>query len=178
MSNETKEENIFDLTKLVPQETEFEVKKPVKIINQNERENLLKGFTELPNDKWDTLSPGNFIRYLRKDGAFRIGGTFKNSWVNSHGKNQGKKSIQLYANNKSFTTWNVILDDVETIWIRDDINSITNAENSTIKEKMNNQEETIDYLKNSVQQMKTDIQKINNEQKRIINLIKKLHGIK
>ena len=39
-------------------------------------------------------------------------------------------------------------------------------------------EETIQYLSKSLEQLKIDLLKMNNEQKRIINLIKKLHGIK
>ena len=49
---------------------------------------------------------------------------------------------------------------------------------SDLYEKINKQQENMNYMAKCLEQSKVDILKINNEQKRIINLIKKLHGIK
>jgi hypothetical protein len=47
-----------------------------------------------------------------------------------------------------------------------------------LQNTVNTMQETIQYMSKSIEQLKIDVLKNNNEQKRIINLIKKLHGIK
>lgn len=182
-SGKKKEENIFDLTKLAPIELDHEIKKTSSLINIDDQNKLLNGFVELLRDDWNNLTVNDYIRYLRKDGSFRRGGYFRNSWVGSYGKNKGKKCIQI-SSTRSFksTSWSICLDDIDKLWKCDEnIGVAATGEkkiDSILQEKINTHEETIQYMSKSIEQLKIDLLKINNEQKRIINLIKKLHGIK
>ena len=203
-------ENIFDLTKLAPIELDHEIQNVSNIITIDEQTKLLQGFVEVPFDDWGTLIYSDYIRYLRKDGTFRKGGYFKNSWIGTYGKNKDKSCIQLSAGSSiKSTTWSICFDDLDKIWKKENEFSARNSgggngcgggcvggggngcgggcvggggnEKNINTETLNmikSHEETIQYLSKSLEQLKIDLLKMNNEQKRIINLIKKLHGIK
>lgn len=176
----TQKENIFDLTKLAPIELDHELQQASTIINIDEQNKLLEDYTEILRDKWDNLKVSDCIRYLRKDGSFRRGGFFKNSWVGTYGKQKGKKCMQIGSNiTYKSTTWTICHDDIDKIWIKNNNKPSTSKESDNeLKNIINTQQETIEYMTKSIEQLKIDSLKINNEQKRIINLIKKLHGIK
>jgi hypothetical protein len=189
---ETKKENIFDLSKLAPIELDHEIQKSSSIITIDDQVKLLVGFNELPKSDWGTLKMNDFVRYLRKDGSFRRGGYFKNAWAGTYGKNNGKECIQL-SSSKSFkgNTWSVCHDDIDKIWKNADTQikgaSVNNTSSNgqdpknidpEILENISKNQESVEYMTKSMEQIKIDILKINNEQKRIINLIKKLHGIR
>lgn len=171
--------NIFDLTALVGIQNEQEMKKNTNIITPEEQQKMLKNYSEVESTEWDTIPISTHIRYLRKDGSFRVGGFVKNSWIGLYGASKGKKCLQLsssqdYKSNK----WSICLNDIEKIWKK---NTNDLSEKNSILELKNNiqsYKENIDYLIRTVEQNKIDISKINNEQTRIINLIKKLHNIK
>lgn len=171
-----KKENIFDLTK-VPIKAEQDVEKPN--LNANiEIQELTKGFVEISLEEWDCFKYNDFIRYLRKDGAFRKGGYFKNSWVGNYGKTNGKKCIQL-SSLPTFDgkTWQICQSDISKIWKKKVIDEQCGSDQKINNQMINENKESIQFLTKSVEQIKTDILRINNEQKRIINLIKKLHNI-
>jgi hypothetical protein len=189
---EIKKENIFDLSKLAPIELDHEIQKSSSIITIDDQVKLLVGFNEMPKSDWGTLKMNDFVRYLRKDGSFRRGGYFKNAWTGTYGKNNGKECVQL-SSSKSFkgNTWSVCHDDIDKIWKNADTQikgaSVNNTSNNgqesknidpEILENISKNQESIEYMSKSMEQIKIDILKINNEQKRIINLIKKLHGIR
>jgi hypothetical protein len=182
-----KNENIFDLSKLAQVELHHEVEQESKKINVDDQVKLLADYDEIKSDKWDTLVPGDHIRYLRLDGNFRRGGFFKNAWVSDHGPNSGKKCIQLassiynnnYGGNYKPNTWIICHRDIDKIWKKKSNVNLTSNENSNENQKkINENKEEISYLKKNIEQLKIDTLKINNEQKRIINLIKKLHGVR
>lgn len=180
----SEKENIFDLTKLIPMENEEELKKQVTTITSSDQERLLKGYVEAPSDEWEKFALNTHVRYLRKDGSFRRGGFVKNIWVGSIGKNTGKKTMQL-ASSLSFksTKWTIVLDDIDKIWKKNTTYDNSQQSESTadvgeLKITMTANTEAIEYLTKTVDQIKVDIAKINNEQQRIVNLIKKLHGIR
>jgi hypothetical protein len=170
MDNKIKKENMFDLTKLaISTEKQPEIKPSYeKKITLEEQTKLLKDYIELSKDKWSNINVGDHIRYLRKDGSFRRGGFFKSSWVVQQGKNEGKTFIQLSSSLYNGKTWAVIDADLDKIYIKN------NKQNLSTNITKN---ESIEYLNKSVEQLKIDMLKCMNEQKRIINLIKKLHGI-
>lgn len=181
-------ENIFDLSKLAPIELDHEIQKTSTIITTDEQTKLLEGFEELPKTEWGNLKVNNFIRYLRKDGSFRRGGYFKDAWTGTFGKHNGKDCIQL-SSSRSYkgTTWSICYDDIDKIWKNinkqpaksSNIPSGTSSSTDTTTiETINKNQESIEYMNKSIEQLKIDMLKINNEQKRIINLIKKLHGIR
>lgn len=188
--NKKKPENIFDLTKLAPFELDIELKKQPTVIDIDEKNKLLTGFNELPVEEWDTLKYNDHIRYLRNDGTFRRGGYFKNSWIGTYGKNKDKRCIQLGSSKMSNTSmWSLCYDDIHTIWKNTtvykkksnndtDITGEAKEINQELQNMVNTMQETIQYMSKSIEQLKIDVLKNNNEQKRIINLIKKLHGIK
>lgn len=170
--------NIFDLSALAGIQNEEEIKKDSTIITPDDQEKLLKDYTEIKKEEWSEIPTNTHIRYLRKDGAFRRGGFVKNSWIGLHGASKDKKCLQLTSNmSYKSSKWTVCLDDLEKIWQKkqaEQKNIISNEIQNTIKSNA----ETNEYLVRSVEQLKIDVAHLNNEQKRIINLIKKLHGIK
>lgn len=170
--NGCKKENIFDLTKLAPVEIQKEVESIAKKITVVDQEKLLKNYEILPRDLWDTLIIGDHIRYLRKDGMFRRGGYYKGSHITQDGKNEGKTYIKLSPSPMyNIKAWTVPHDDLEKIY-KKKTNGVTQITKSSVDNS-----ETIEYLTKSVDQLKIDMLKSSNEQKRIISLIKKLHGI-
>jgi hypothetical protein len=175
-------ENIFDLTKLAPLELDHELKHASTVISSDDRVNMLIGFDELKSDDWDSLQIHDFIRYLRNDGLFRKGGFFKNAWISTYGKQKGKKCIQLSTSlNFKSATWVICLQEIDKIWKKKgsgESNVLTQRVDSELVTKVNNQQETIQYMTKALKQLRIDLLNSNNEQKRIINLIKKLHGIK
>jgi hypothetical protein len=182
---EPKNENIFDLTKLIPIEKEEEIKKSYSVITESDREKLLAGYTELEESDWCNIAMHSHVRYLRKDGAFRRGGYVKGHWIGTYGPKKGKNCIQMINNLSGYkpTTWNVCVADIAKIWIREDApknidNTGININNAHSSSTNNEQSESIEFLTKQMEQLKIDMTRMNNEQKRIINLIKKLHGIK
>jgi hypothetical protein len=182
-SNDIKKEveNPYDLTKLANIEEDCEIKKSASILSTADQNKLLEGCIEVPKDQWDNLKYNNFIKYLRKDGSFRKGGYFKNSWIGNYGKTKDKKCIQL-ASSKNFksTMWIICHDVVDKIWKNndDEISRTQNRMSPEMSAMINENNESIVYLSKSMDNIKTEMARLNNEQKRIINLIKKLHGIK
>lgn len=179
------EENIFDLTKLAHIEVQQQLEQSSKQISLDEKNKLLRNYEELSNEQWDNLKYGDYIRYLRTDGSFRRGGIFKNAFVGNYGTREGQKCIQLSSSYHDHShKWTVYLNDIDKIWIRkkNRIQLENNSGNIEISSEIQNtitsQSERIEYLTKIVDQLKIDMLKMNNEQKRIINLIKKLHGIK
>jgi hypothetical protein len=181
LKNALKNENPYDLTRLVPIEKEEEIKKSYSIITESDRDKLLAGYSEVDEIDWGNIDMNAHIRYLRKDGAFRRGGYVKGHWIGTYGPKKGRNCIQMINNLSGYNpkTWNVCVDDITTIWIREDSQkNIGNIGNTSSSSKANDQSESIEFLTNQMEQLKIDMTRINNEQKRIINLIKKLHGIK
>ena len=172
--------NIFDLTALVGIQNEQEVKKKDNTITPEAREKMLQNYSELNNAEWESIPLLKHIRYLRKDGAFRMGGIVKNSFIGLYGTSKGKKCIQLASSpDYKSAKWTICLNDIEKIWQKNnDTGSSDTNLSPEIKNKIQSNNESIEYLLRTVEQNKIDISKIVNEQTRIINLIKKLHNIK
>jgi hypothetical protein len=166
--------NVYDLSTLVDVENDIEIKK--KENTKIDRDKLLKGYEEVPRTKWDSMTHGDHIRYLRKDGLFRKGGFIKNTWVGLSGINKGKNVIQL-CNNMSYNAikWTIQFDNLDKIWKKKNNIYSMPADN---KDVIDSNKESIEYMKTKLEQFSVDIAKINNEQQRIVNLIKKLHNIR
>lgn len=181
MTSEKENDNIFDLTKTAPVELQHEIVQQSTKISVMDQNTLLKNYKELPKGKWDELKYPDHIRYLRNDGTFRKGGYFKSSFISTSGKNKDEKCIQLSTSNQfNAPTWTICFKDINKIWIniRSPLTSSLDISNSGFSDEIKKNTENIEYLTKTVSQLKIDMLKINNEQKRIINLIKKLHGIK
>ena len=182
MSDKKEPENIFDLTKLAKIELDHEVKPKAAMISSEEQQKLLNEYAEVPREDWIKLTDGDIIRYLRKDGIFRKGGLFKNSWIGTSGRNKDKHCIQMapliskYNNNgnNNGNTWTICHDDIDKIWKKKRLTLEIPQEGS----KMSIMEEKIEFLTRTTEQQKIDLLKLKNEQTRIINLIKKLHNIR
>ena len=178
MEGGKKSENIFDLTAIVGIQKEEEIKKKSALITDDEQKALIKDYIEVNKDEWSVIPNNTHIRYLRKDGAFRRGGFIKNSWIGVNGASKDKKCLQLSASmNYKASKWTICLDDIEKIWKKKSPEQ-KNIISSDIQNMVRTNNETTEYLTRSVEQLKIDVTQLSNEQKRIINLIKKLHGIK
>lgn len=79
-----------------------------------EREKLLIGYVEVPEEAWMLLRPHTHIRYLTKEGLFRRGGFIHN--VKTKGKPQIFIETGLVAGAPGYAKWPVTLEDVETLW--------------------------------------------------------------
>jgi hypothetical protein len=170
----TNKTNVYDLSTLANVEKDIEIKKTET--NKIDRDQLLKGYDEVPRVEWDSLTHGDHIRYLRNDGLFRKGGFIKNTWIGLSGVNKGKNIIQL-CNNMSYKAikWTIPFDNLNKIWKKkNNVHSMP----SDNKDVINSNKESIEYIKSKLDQFSVDISKINNEQQRIVNLIKKLHNIR
>jgi len=178
MEGVKKPENIFDLTAIVGIQNEEEIKKKSALITEDEQKKLLIEYVEVNKEEWSAIPNNTHIRYLRKDGAFRRGGFIKNSWIGASGISKDKKCLQLAGTmNFKASKWTICLDDIEKIWKKNrnepDQKNIIDMQNIV---KTN--AETNEYLVKSVEQLKIDVVHLSNEQKRIVNLIRKIHGIK
>jgi len=178
-------DNIFDLSKPASvdssnktvQSNTYQKNNQKNIVTNEEQEQLLENYEEVPRESWETLPVGIHIRYLRKDGTFRRGGYIISVVNIMSGVNKDNKMIQLASNNSPYAkSWSTNLERVQKIW-KAKLNSdggVNQINESVSKET----KESIEYLTKNVDQIKIDIAKINNEQQRIVNLIKKLHNIK
>ena len=68
-------------------------------------ESLLQGYVLVAKDKWDAISIGSQIRYVKTDGTFVRGGFVTNHWSNA----EGVQYIQIENNtnpqSRGYATW-------------------------------------------------------------------------
>ena len=183
--NDRESDNIFDLTKLVSLENEEQVEIEKNIINEEEREKLLKNYTEVERGNWEQIQKNTHIRYLRNDGLFRRGGFIKNIWINSYGANQGNKCIQL-ASTMTYKAqkWTVSINDINKIWKKNDNELLQTTDNTNLltkkinllSENVEKNKDNVDYLLKVTEQLKVSLKQTQNDQQRIMNLVKQIHG--
>ena len=192
--DESKPDNIFDLSKLATADDGHETYGGASKKNTGqassakkgailpaEQEQLLQNYTEVLKEDWEKIPPGIHIRYLRNDGTFRRGGVVKNIVSVLNGRDKDGTMIQLsYSAAYNSKSWNITLSHIDRIWQANAAATSTSAASSTgnVSQDMTGSTEKIEYLTKSIDQIKIDISKINNEQQRIVNLIKKLHNIR
>lgn len=201
-NDESKPDNIFDLSRVAASDDEQEIYGGVVKKNTEqkshiakkgeilpaEQEQLLQNYTEVPRENWEKIPAGIHIRYLRNDGTFRRGGIVKNIVSVLNGRDKDGTMIQMsYSASYNSKSWNITLAHIERIWQANaNLDSAAVASSaassaavgSVSQNTIIEQTEKIDYLTKAVDQIKIDIAKINNEQQRIVNLIKKLHNIR
>jgi hypothetical protein len=184
--------NIFDLTQLIPITKEVEYKRDNATLTEESRKKLLANYTEVTPEDWHSIEPYEHIRYMRKDGQMRKGGYVKNQWLESNGRNAGNQCMQLINKLAKYNTtaWTICFNDIEKIWIRGKLikknkpvrqnnnvdeegNAISNS--GTLSEET---QQTLEFMTKQMDMLKTEVTRLSNEQKRIINLIRKLHNIK
>ena len=164
--------NIFDLSQLASVELQHQVKKTSGKIQLDEQNRLLQNYTELQPDKWNILTKGDHIRYLRKDGSFRRGGFFTNSWIGNYGNMTGKQCIEL-SSSIGYNTkkWTICTESIDKIWLS---NKSTSMETKSTH-NVDDLHDQIELLNRTTEQLKIDIVNMGNEQKRIINALKQIY---
>lgn len=170
--------NPFDLTKITKIEKDQEVKRHAATTSAQGREALLKNYTEVPKEEWADIKINEHIRYMRKDGRFRKGGYVKAHWIGTTGDKNGKPCIQLINKLTHFnaTAWVICDHEIAQIWIRNDgAEKKISSPKASSANTVNN--DNIEFLTNQISQLKLEVVRLSNEQKRIINLIRKLHSL-
>lgn len=131
--------------------------------SQSQIDAMLEEYKEVDKDKWNTITAGTHIRYIKKDGKFVTGGFVVNHWVNEH----GKKFIHLsngFIQNKNYITWPMAHDNVIKLYAKTkkDDPSVENLNNRVrdIMKSINNivsvvkrQEKKIEILENQNKQL-------------------------
>ncbi len=163
-------DNIFDLSKLVPQSSDIEVK--------HEQVELTDNYELVEKENWDKIPYKTYIRYLRKDGSLRKGGFVKAIWKTKDNSGHDTLKIDLVSGfGFNGTEWSIYSTSVEKIWKRKE--NMTEIEQPIIRNtEIEDMKEEIQYVKKSIDNIKKELQNIKNEQMRIVQLIKKLHNIK
>lgn len=167
-------ENIFDLTKLAPDN-----KQPIKKIKPMiDKESLLEDYQLVDKANWEKIPYKSHIRYQRTDGEFRKGGYVTKI---EHVKDQdGNPTIKIdMISNFSATAikWSVYIGNIQYIWIKKQDES-QHSQPQSHNIDMSELQEDIKYCKQSIDQMRQKIQQMENETARVLTLIKKLHNLK
>jgi len=153
-------DNMFDLSKRGPVTTKESTE-----ITQEEKEQLLKGYIQIPYEQWSNIRKYWHIRYEREGGLFRRGGFVNSIWQKTDKDGKTKKYLQLVTNphkKPDKTTnpyWTIQLDTLSKIWRR-----ITN------KEKSPESPQAIEELKTKVEQLRKEVAWLK-------ALVSKLHGL-
>lgn len=163
------EENIFDLTAIIGANNDKQIRKNIKNITEDDKEDMLIGYQKVPKSEWKDLKYYTHIRYEKNDGSFMKGGFIKNVWKNN---DENKIKIELTTNFNSYNAfvWSINLNNIKNIWKRND-NPMTNN-NSNLTPLT----ERVEKLEMICSNIVKEIQNNNNEQKRILNLIAKLNN--
>jgi hypothetical protein len=138
-------------------------KKP-KHYSDAEIQELLKGYLEIPSDKFDILQRQDHIRYIGKDGKFRRGGFIKAIYKNK----KGEKEILLETRiggklgDKDYFLFSANFNDIKLIYkkIKDRLpNELTIAKINTDK-KIQTVNSDIDSLKQHILKLEQSISKL------------------
>jgi hypothetical protein len=122
-----------------------------------ERDQLLLGYVEVPEDAWTLLRPHTHIRYLTKSGLFRRGGFVHN--VKTKGKAQIFVETGLVPGAPGYAKWPVTLEDVDKIWKKRTVEDVQMAESaSTGIDEM--AERRIDALEAITEKQSREIKKL------------------
>jgi hypothetical protein len=160
-------ENIYDLDAIVGKNSDVEVKRASPtIMTDADINELLVGYTLVPNSEWKSLKHYNHIRYQRKDGSFRNGGYIKNIWLNT---DTNKIKIEIATNlSHGAYSWSIGLQNIEKIWRKNDMAAPDQFDASELTDK-------IEKLEQVCESLTREIVRMNNEQKRVLTLIKKIN---
>jgi hypothetical protein len=162
-------ENIFDLSKLVSTTNDVEISHTEGI-----RENALKNYEPVPQEEWVNIPYNSHIRYLNKDGSFRMGGFVQRISKSIDKKNDEVVKIELTSSYGGKTTqWAIVSTKVAKIWKKISFD----VEVERPKADLEMLKEDIAFCKESIRHISTELQKMKNEQIRIVELIKKLHKL-
>lgn len=119
-----------------------------KNITDDEKKELLVGYSIVSVDMWDKIPYKSHIRYVKKDGSFVRGGFVKNHWVTGEGANMIQLENNLNRKAPQYKTWAFALDDVQHIYKKFDK---TNAiEVNVLHKKIERQRITINTLIDAV----------------------------
>ncbi len=159
-------ENIFDLSKVSTPSYDYET----PALTERDMESQLDGYNLIPQQDWKKIQAGALIRYLRKDGAFRRGGTVEGVWEIKDKNNIDAIKIDILSSYGG-KAWSITSNSVEKIWTKN---------NQAVRSTSNVYElkEDIETCKESIKQLVIQVQTISNQQIRIVNFIKKLHKLK
>ena len=127
-----------------------------KIYVQEEIDQLLSGFVELPKAQWKNIAKGDFLRYQRCDGNFRRGGFILSVYADGLETKLRFISDLNMPPSSSNPSWVVKLSDLNKIWSIIETKSddrIVQLEKKTIENAslISQMQETISKLQQDLQ---------------------------
>lgn len=144
----SKNENIFDLSQLVPKSNDIEVKGDTseksstkKNANGSEMTNdeiiaemiNIKGYTEVPREEWANIPVLTYIRYMKDDDIIAKGGFVD---AVSYGINkEGEQVLSLHIRSGKMFRWIIHANTIKHIWKKMSSNGITpiQVQNNTVQ---------------------------------------------
>lgn len=120
-----------------------------------DKEQALRGYVEIPREKWEMISPGTHMMYSLVDGGFRKGGFVSRNPVMATSKirQTEENAFQFKSGGKQGDfVWYVIYDDLTNVYVKPDIFYLT------LKEELT---EIIDRLVGDIDGIKADISALN-----------------
>jgi hypothetical protein len=118
-TKETKEKK----EKKEKKETKEFAKYPKKQYDTKQIKELLEGYIEVSNTKWNNIPVGSHIRYIKTDGSFVRGGFVTNHWINAGGKLFTHLTNNLNKNTPGYATWPMAHESVSRIFKKPDAKS-------------------------------------------------------
>jgi hypothetical protein len=97
---------------------------------EDEQKELLNGYVEIPRDLWPLVRYGTHIRYVTKEGLFRIGGYVKTNPLDSkaHEARESKRFVSLQngfdKRGHGFAQWAVAYDNIEKLYTKPDASAM------------------------------------------------------
>ncbi len=163
-------DNIFDLSKFVGASNDIETKPAT----QSDIDASLVGYEPVALSDWKNIPYGSYIRYVRKDGAFRRGGIVQGVWSNKDSSGAEVIKIDITAGFGAQTSkWSITSNSVEKVWIKRQVNQINHTASHGLTD-MSELREDIDFCKDSIKQLTKEMQKMQSDQVRITGLLKKI----
>jgi len=133
---------------------------------------LLKGYIEVPRNKWGDIPKSSHVRYFKKDGVFARGGFVTNHWLNKEGKHFIHLATSIRRNVKNYFTWPVAHENVKKIFKKPDAKS--GIEMDVVRTKTAEFMVSINKIVAAIKQQKARIDTLERENKQIKTILKKM----
>jgi hypothetical protein len=159
-------------TDLLPKYTPGVKKYAKKQYTPDQIRGLLKGYIEVPKDKWADIPVNSHVRYFKNDGVFARGGFVTNHWLDKKGKPFIHLATGLKRTDKKYFTWPVAHENVKKIFKKPDAKS--SIEMEVVRKKTAEFMVSINKIVSAVKEQKMRIDHLEKEHKRILSTLQRL----
>lgn len=167
--------NSNDLTSLIPKK-QSDIKYKKKSYKANEIKEMLNNYINVNDNEWMNLPEKTHIRYLGKDGYFRIGGYIIGNYFDATtNERKFKLTTDIYrpSNNINNIIWVVKHNNIKKIWKRLKVDSkeVINK----LEKKIEESEKKIELLEKMVESHKIEIINLRTDIQKLTKFIKNKH---